>query len=296
MYILNKRKKWIIPVLSLSLLSSMPFAQTRVASADQIETEYLDTSITKTVVPFQNSTTKAHIASEAAVTASASAVTTAPAITATSAAITATSQAVTATSQAIIPSSASMASSSSIRVSKSPSSTFKSFNTTILQNTSDILKLKNSDEDTTVTFKSTDSSILSVEELSDDSCRYTGINAGQASIIAKVTHKNSFLIFNSTETYDIPITVSPRAVSIKAVKTEMQLGLKKKAKFKVTLRPSITIEVPIYQTSNSKIVSIDENGMMRGNSTGTAYVTASISNGKTAKCKIIVKKRVDNDD
>ena len=61
-------------------------------------------------------------------------------------------------------------------------------------------------------------------------------------------------------------------------------------KLAMTIRPSISKETPVFQTQNSRIATVTSKGVVTGRKVGKTYITATIRNGKTAKCKIIVKK------
>ncbi|MDD7402571.1 MAG: hypothetical protein SO170_02895 [Butyribacter sp.] len=160
----------------------------------------------------------------------------------------------------------------------------------IFQNDSDTLSVFNVPKDCSVTFKSSDSSILKVEQDSDTSCRYTGIKSGSAKVIIKIT-KTNFLFFEDTKTINAKISVSPRAASIMFHQSVRKIRKGQKVKMAVTLRPSITKERPFFWSANKQIVSIGSKGVIHGKKVGTTYVMARISNGKTAKCKIIVRKK-----
>lgn len=160
----------------------------------------------------------------------------------------------------------------------------------IFQSDTSTLTIHDIPEDCSVSFKSSDTSILSVEQDSDTSCQYTGVRSGNAKIIVKIS-KTNFFFFEEKRVLKANITVSPRAASIMFHQSVRKLRKGQTAKLAVTLRPSITKEMPIFWSANKQIATIGKKGVVRARKTGTTYVMARIANGKTAKCKIIVRKK-----
>ena len=128
-----------------------------------------------------------------------------------------------------------------------------------------------------VTFKSSSSDVVSVEPEEDSiSCQCTGETVGNATITVKIKEKG-FLFFNSTATtLTCKVTVSPKA---------------SKRKVRVTLRPSITTEVPVFSSSAPKIARVNAAQKIVAKAPGIAVITATIQNGNTATCRVIVSDR-----
>ena len=167
---------------------------------------------------------------------------------------------------------------------------FKKHSKTLLQGDSYVINLQNVKEDMSVTFRSSDSSVLTVKKLSDSSCRVTGIGYGTAKVIARITTDGGFFLFDETQTIDTKFKIFPKAASVRFRAKQKKITLFSSVKLAMTIRPSISKEKPIFQTMNSRIATISPNGVITGRKVGKTYVTATIQNGKTAKCKIIVKK------
>ena len=167
--------------------------------------------------------------------------------------------------------------------------TFKNHDKSLLQGDSYNIYLQNVKDDMSVTFRSSDTSVLKVKKLSDSSCRVTGESYGSAKVIAKVTTSSGFFLFDETETINTKIKVTPKAASVRFNAKQKKIAVQTSVKLAMTIRPSISKETPDFETLNNKIATISSKGIVTGKKVGTTYVTATIQNGKTAKCKIIVK-------
>lgn len=171
-----------------------------------------------------------------------------------------------------------------------PDAMLSKYTKNIFPSDTEILEVYNTPEDCDISFESSDSSILAVEQISDTACQYTGVKSGSAKIIVKIS-KNNFLFFEKARKLKAKINISPRAASIKFRRATRKIKKGQKVKLGVTLRPSITKEKPTFWSKNKRIASVNKKGMVTGKKAGTTYITARISNGKTARCKIIVKKK-----
>lgn len=167
---------------------------------------------------------------------------------------------------------------------------FKKHSKSLFQGDSCIINLRNVKNNMHVTFRSSDNSVFTVKKLSDTSCRVTGVGYGSAKVIARINTDSGFFLFDETETIRTKLNVSPKAASVRFRVSQKKITVQTSAKLVMTIRPSISKEKPVFQTMNSKIATISPKGVVTGKKVGKTYVTATIQNGKTAKCKIIVKK------
>ncbi len=165
----------------------------------------------------------------------------------------------------------------------------------ILQEDTCTLKVLNTDEDCDISFKSSDTDVLTVKQSSENSCSYTGVGYGTAKIIVKIT-KTTFLIFKEQKTLTAKVSVTPRAVSIVFRQNSREVKVGTKANLAYTIRPSISEEVPVFESLNPKVATISKQGKVTGKKTGKAYVTATISNGQKARCKITVVDTKEKED
>lgn len=141
--------------------------------------------------------------------------------------------------------------------------------------------------DEEVSFKSQDSSILSVEG-NGNSCICVGESVGSVSVIVKIKRKGMLFFLNSTTKLRCSVDVTPKAVSVKFKKRNYYLTAGSKKKIAVILRPSITAEVPVFTSSDPSIASVNAKGRVYARAKGTAIITATIQNGMATRCKIVV--------
>ena len=139
------------------------------------------------------------------------------------------------------------------------------------------------------TFKSSNPSILKVTKVSENTCDYYGMAAGKATIQIRIRSTSGLFFMNRPTTLKAKVSVSPHAVSIKFKHSKYKITESKTRKVRITLRPSITKEKPVYTVLNTRIATINKKGVLRGKRPGTTYVTATLANGVRAKCKIVVK-------
>lgn len=164
----------------------------------------------------------------------------------------------------------------------------KKENASILTGTSDTVTVFKVPEECDVTYKSSDESVLTVTPKEDYTCEYTGVGIGTATITIKI-QEPVFLFVSNTYTLKFTVNVTPKAVSVKFRRDKYTLDIGYSKKLQYTLRPSITDEVPIFESSDDNIVSVSSKGKMYAKAKGTAYITATISNGSYDRCKITIK-------
>lgn len=161
---------------------------------------------------------------------------------------------------------------------------------TILVDAVNTLSLDNISKKWTANFESSDESILKITKSNFSSCEYRGVRPGTAEITVKIS-KPGFLFVPNNVYLHCDVTVSPRAVSIRFTKTKYKIHLGSKKKLKLTTRPSISKEKAKFESSDEDIAEVDATGRVYAKNIGTATITAKISNGKTAKCKVIVRNK-----
>lgn len=178
--------------------------------------------------------------------------------------------------------------SGALQRSKKPG-TKKNFQKKIFIGDSSSLTLLDDLDGYETTFKSSNPSILKVTKVSENTCDYYGMAAGTATIQIRIRSTSGLFFMNRPTTLKAKVSVSPHAVSIKFKHSKYKITKSKTRKVRITLRPSITKEKPVYTILNTRIATINKKGVLRGKRPGTTYVTATLANGVRAKCKIVVK-------
>ena len=153
------------------------------------------------------------------------------------------------------------------------------------------LKLEGYLEDSTVSFKSSNSSVLSVQKVSENTCTYTGESSGTATLTVRIRSNKNHFFHNKTITLKTKISVSPKAISIKFRRAKIKMTVGQKKKITPIIRPSISKEKPSFTSLDPKIAYFQNQNCLRAKQAGTTYITASISNGMKVRCKIVVKKK-----
>ncbi|MDD5934210.1 MAG: Ig-like domain-containing protein [Clostridiales bacterium] len=140
------------------------------------------------------------------------------------------------------------------------------------------LKVYNTTDTQTVLFKSSDSSIVSVNE----NGLIKGLEIGSATITVTVKENNKVISSLQCE-----ITVGVPAVSVRLTQSEIVLVTGQKTTLKVLVAPSNTVEVTRFTSLDSDIVSVSTGGRITGKTVGNTYVYALIDNGYS-RCKVSV--------
>lgn len=107
-----------------------------------------------------------------------------------------------------------------------------------------------------------------------------GLNAGEATVTA--TTSNGL-------TASCTVTVKVPATSIKLNSTKFTLKKGKKRTLKATVNPLETTDTVKWTSSNSKIASVTQKGVVKAKKKGYATIMAKTSSGKTASAKVTVK-------
>lgn len=151
--------------------------------------------------------------------------------------------------------------------------------------------------DQTVSFKSSSNDTVSVEPGEDGiSCKCTGTGVGRATITVKIKEKG-FLFFNNTATQlTCKINVTPKATSVQFNRQQIRMSPNTRKRVKITLRPSITAEIPVFSSSDPKIARVNAARKIVAKSPGIAVITATLQNGTTASCRVIVAEKTDSED
>ncbi len=135
-------------------------------------------------------------------------------------------------------------------------------------------------------WSSSDSSIVTV----DDKGVIKGVKAGTATITVKT--KDGKVV--STVKVTIENVPTPTPMVIESVQfNEDNVSVKKgnSLNLVVVVKPSeLSSSKLTWTSSDSSVVSVDENGRITGLKEGTATITVTSSNGKTATCSVTVTK------
>ncbi len=128
-----------------------------------------------------------------------------------------------------------------------------------------------------VAYTSADTSIATV----DGSGVVTAKKTGTVTITAKTYN-------GKTATCKITVKKAPTSVSLN--KTSATLGIGEKIDLNSKMPSGQASRVVTYTSADTSIATVDSSGVVTAKKTGTVTITAKTYNGKTATCKITVKK------
>ncbi len=129
----------------------------------------------------------------------------------------------------------------------------------------------------TVAWKSSDSNVATVTSAG----KVTAKNSGIATITATTAD-------NKTAKCSVTVYGSPKSISLSS--SQMSLGLNETVRLKANVGPQYAKDKSVkWRTSDSKKLTVDQNGNIKAKGKGTAWITARTVNGIEKSCKITVK-------
>jgi len=132
-----------------------------------------------------------------------------------------------------------------------------------------------------ISWESSDPNVATV----DENGNVTAVSAG-CTQIKVVSSSQSFANYESS----CFVIVTQAADSVELNKTAVNVGVGQQYALKATVSPSDAPQEVVWSTSDRKLAVVDENGVITAKKAGTVTITATTSNGKTATCKVNVKK------
>ena len=175
----------------------------------------------------------------------------------------------------------------------------------ILQDTNVVLEVgekktialkENLDNIESVKWKNYGEDIVEIPSSSENakSIEILGKKIGTTTIEVEVEIKNGSETKKKTEMCQVTVRqkYEGKEKSVKLDKTEFKIDLsstEKTVQLKATVEPSNIKTTLKWKTSDSNVATVNENGLVTGVSIGTAMITVTTENGKTAQCKVIVE-------
>ncbi|MDE6251970.1 MAG: Ig-like domain-containing protein [Lachnospiraceae bacterium] len=130
--------------------------------------------------------------------------------------------------------------------------------------------------DKTVKWSSDKKSVATV----DSEGKVTARKGGTATITAKT--KNG-------KTAKCKVNVKEAAKKVKLSKTSVKINKGEKLKLKAVLYPASSTDKIKWTSSNKKVATVSNNGIIKGIKAGKATITAKATSGKKATCRVTVK-------
>ncbi len=160
---------------------------------------------------------------------------------------------------------------------------------TLVKNTSYTIRVYNVKKSQSVTFKSDKNAIVSTKKtkVNQKSVTIKARRVGTANIKTNVYNKKGNLV-RSLKT---SVKVTPKAISVKFTKNALRLKVGESKTLSTIVKPSSSSEIPVFESSDSDIITVNAKGVITAMSEGSAYVSATIlSNKQTVTCHITVSE------
>lgn len=153
----------------------------------------------------------------------------------------------------------------------------------LVTNTSFTIKVYNVEDNQSVSFKSDNTDIASVDK---DGVVTATDKIGTVIITATIKDKSKTI-----KTLDCEVTVGPPAASIKLAKNELTLAVDARYPFLeniLIIKPNTTVEIPKFKSSDTDVAVISTSGKITAKKTGVTTIEASLDNGSTVTCTVTV--------
>lgn len=149
------------------------------------------------------------------------------------------------------------------------------------------LRLYNTKKRQTIVFSSDNESIATVTSTTQPKLAVvTAVNPGNTYVRATISNSRGRVV----RTLKVKVKVTPYAVSVKLGKKKIYLNETKNTKLNTIIKPNISQEIPLYESSDTDVATVNSRGIVTAVAAGEAVITATLlSSGQSASCTVIVK-------
>lgn len=149
------------------------------------------------------------------------------------------------------------------------------------------LRLYNTKKRQTIVFSSDNESIATVTSTTQPKLAVvTAVNPGNTYVRATISNSRGRVV----RTLKVKVKVTPYAVSVKFGKKKIYLNETKNTKLNTIIKPNISQEIPLYESSDTDVATVNFRGIVTAVAAGEAVITATLlSSGQSASCTVIVK-------
>ena len=149
------------------------------------------------------------------------------------------------------------------------------------------LRLYNTKKRQTIVFSPDNESIATVTSTTQPKLAVvTAVNPGNTYVRATISNSRGRVV----RTLKVKIKVTPYAVSVKFGKKKIYLNETKNTKLNTIIKPNISQEIPLYESSDTDVATVNSRGIVTAVAAGEAVITATLlSSGQSASCTVIVK-------
>lgn len=149
------------------------------------------------------------------------------------------------------------------------------------------LRLYNTKKRQTIVFSSDNESIATVTSTTQPKLAVvTAVNPGNTYVRATISNSRGRVV----RTLKVKVKVTPYAVSVKFGKKKNYLNETKNTKLNTIIKPNISQEIPLYESSDTDVATVNSRGIVTAVAAGEAVITATLlSSGQSASCTVVVK-------
>lgn len=149
------------------------------------------------------------------------------------------------------------------------------------------LRLYNTKKRQTIVFSSDNESIATVTSTTQPKpAVVTAVNPGNTYVRATISNSRGRVV----RTLKVKVKVTPYAVSVKFGKKKIYLNETKNTKLNTIIKPNISQEIPLYESSDTDVATVNSRGIVTAVAAGEAVITATLlSSGQSASCTVVVK-------
>ena len=149
------------------------------------------------------------------------------------------------------------------------------------------LRLYNTKKRQTIVFSSDNESIATVTSTTQPKLAVvTAVNPGNTYVRATISNSRGRVV----RTLKVKVKVTPYAVSVKLGKKKIYLNETKNTKLNTIIKPNISQEIPLYESSDTDVATVNSRGIVTAVAAGEAVITATLlSSGQSASCTVVVK-------
>ena len=149
------------------------------------------------------------------------------------------------------------------------------------------LRLYNTKKRQTIVFSSDNESIATVTSTTQPKLAVvTAVNPGNTYVRATISNSRGRVV----RPLKVKVKVTPYAVSVKFGKKKIYLNETKNTKLNTIIKPNISQEIPLYESSDTDVATVNSRGIVTAVAAGEAVITATLlSSGQSASCTVVVK-------
>lgn len=150
------------------------------------------------------------------------------------------------------------------------------------------LRLYNTKKRQTIVFSSSNEMVATVSSNTTQPrlAVVTAVNPGNTYIRATISNSRGRVV----RTLKVKVKVTPYAVSVKFGQKKIYLNENKNTKLNTIIKPNISQEIPLYESSDTDVATVNSRGIVTAVAAGEAVITATLlSSGQSASCTVVVK-------